>query len=83
MCISKKRIVYVNVYLKNEDKYFYIYETNTNISIYLKLFISSKIRSKLYHKHLFNIKPIWYYWLNNTYYYREEDCYIKLIYNYK
>jgi hypothetical protein len=83
MCITKYSYVYVDVYLSPYDKFNYQYSVLTkNPSLELKIFVISKIRQKLYYEHTIGIRPIWYLWFNNTYYFKEENIYIKIRYNY-
>ncbi len=82
------RIIYYDVKINKNDKYYYtFYVVNTKNydnepSLDMKSFVNSKIRNKLYYKHSFNIRPFWYFWFNNTYYFEKENCYIKLNYDY-
>ncbi len=83
MCYTKYSYVYVDVYLSQYDKFNYQYSVLTkNPSLELKMFVSSKIRQKLYYEDTFGIRPFWYLWFNNTYYFKEENTYIKFRYNY-
>jgi hypothetical protein len=83
MCISKQNSVHVIVHLSPYDKYNYQYSIQKNdASFHLKSFVSSKIRQKIYYEHSLGLRPFWYLWFDNTYYYQEEDCYIKVIYRY-
>jgi hypothetical protein len=89
MCLSSKdRIIYYKVQISKNDIYCYNFDISglqnfdEEPSLYLKSFVSSKIRNKLYYKHKYNIRPFWYFWFNNTYYFEQENCYIKLYYYY-
>ncbi len=85
---SKQSIVYFEVQLKRNDQYYYNYEYKSSknydkdISIYMKSFVSSKIRDKLYIHRIYSLKPFLNLHYEYEYYFPEENCHIKLIYKY-